>query len=48
MNTVFDYEYVCVQNLEGYDRIAQYYFRPGEYNSDNNDDGNSDGSDKEM
>jgi hypothetical protein len=20
---------VCVENLEGYDRIAQYYFRPG-------------------
>ncbi len=23
-----------VVNLEGYDRIAQYYFRPGEYDSD--------------
>ena len=48
INTVFEYEYVCIHNLEGYDRIAQYYFRPGEYNSDDNDDGNSDGSDKEM
>jgi len=50
INTVFDSEYVRIHNLEleGYDRIAQYYFRPGEYNSDNNDDGNSDGSDEEM
>jgi hypothetical protein len=43
INTVFDLEYVRIQNLEGYYRITQYYFRPGEYNSD--DDGNnSDGS----
>jgi len=48
INTVFDSEYVRIHNLEGYDRIAQYYFRPGEYNSDNNDDGNSDGSVEEM
>ena len=49
INTVFDSEYVCIQNLEGYDTIAQYYFRPGEYNSNDNDDSNSDGSrDKEM
>ena len=46
INTKFDSEYVRIQNLEGYDRIAQYYFRPGEYNSD--DDGNSDGSDKDI
>jgi hypothetical protein len=42
INTVFDSEYVHIHNLEGYDRIAQYYFRPGEYNSDDNDDGDSD------
>jgi len=48
INTVFDSEYVRIHNLEGYDRIAQYYFTPGEYNSDDNDDGNSDGSDEEM
>jgi hypothetical protein len=42
INTVFDSEYVRIHNLEGYDRIAQYYFRPGEYNSDDNDDGDSD------
>jgi hypothetical protein len=46
INTVFDSEYVRIQNLEGYDRIAQYYFRPGEYNSD--DDVNSDGSDEDI
>ena len=48
ISTVFDSKYVHIQNLEVYDRIAQYYFRPGEYNSDDNDDGNSDGSDKQM
>ena len=42
INTVFDSEYVRIHNLEGYDRIAQYYFRPGEYNSDDNDNGDSD------
>jgi hypothetical protein len=45
INTVFDLEYVRIQNLEGYDRIAQYYFRPGEYNSD--DDGNNSGGSDE-
>ena len=34
INTVFDPEYVRIQNLNGYDRIAQYYFRPGDYNTD--------------
>jgi len=49
INTVFDSEYVRIHNLERYDRITQYYFRPpGEYHSDDNDDGNSDGSDEEM
>jgi hypothetical protein len=48
ISTVFDSEYVHLKNLEGYDRIAQYYFRPCEYNSDDNEDGNSVGSDEEM
>ncbi len=48
IKTVFDSEYVRIHNLEGYDRIAQYNFRPGEYNSNDNDNGNSDGSDEEM
>jgi hypothetical protein len=40
INTVFDPEYVCVQNLDGYDRIAWYYFYPGDYDSNDNGDGN--------
>jgi len=31
---VFDPEYARIQNIEGYDRIAQYYFRPGDYDSE--------------
>jgi hypothetical protein len=34
IKSVIDPEYVRVENLEGYDRIAQYYFRPGEYDSE--------------
>ena len=34
IKTVFDREYVRCENLHGYDRIAQYYFRPGDYDSD--------------
>ena len=34
IQTVFDAEYVRIENLQGYDRIAQYYFRPGEYDSE--------------
>ncbi len=30
--TVFNKEYVWCKNLHGYDRIAQYYFHPGDYN----------------
>jgi hypothetical protein len=41
INTVFDPEYVRVQNLYGHDRIAQYYFRPGGYDSNDDGDGNS-------
>ncbi len=32
--TVFDLEYERVVKLEGYDRISQYYYCPGDYNSD--------------
>ncbi len=44
INTVFDPEYVWIQNLHGYDRIAQYYFRPGDYHSNNDNDDNDDAS----
>ena len=40
IKTVFDPEYARIENLQGYDRIAQYYFRPGDYDSDVDDDGN--------
>jgi hypothetical protein len=33
IKTVFDREYVRCKNLHGYDRIAQYYFCPGDCNS---------------
>jgi hypothetical protein len=33
IKTVFDSEYVRCKKLHGYDRIAQYYFRPGDYDS---------------
>ena len=32
--TVFDPEYARIESLQGYDCIARYYFRPGEYDSD--------------
>jgi hypothetical protein len=43
-------EYARVVNLEGYDRISQYYFRPGDYNTDSNEEDNSsgDGEDGEV
>ena len=47
IQTVFDSEYVHVQSLHGYDRIAQYYFRPGEYDSDDDNDDNSNSSDND-
>ena len=37
IKTVFDPEYVRIESLQGYDRIAQYYFRPGEYDSDDDE-----------
>jgi hypothetical protein len=45
INTVFDPEYVWIQNFEGYDRIAHYYFRPGNYNTDKKDNGDSSDND---
>ncbi len=38
INTVFDPENVRIQNLNGYNRIAQYYFCPGDYNTDDDSD----------
>ena len=38
IKTVFDPEYERIHNLEGYDRIRQYYFQPGEYDTDDDDD----------
>ncbi len=40
-------EYERVENLQGYNQIAQYYFHPGEYNNEvdgeaDDDDGGSD------
>jgi hypothetical protein len=45
IESVFDPEYVRIENLHGYDQIAQYYFHPGDYNSDV--DRSGDGSDDE-
>ena len=44
---MFDPEYVCVANLHGYDRIAQYYFRPGEYDSEVDGDDDTSSNDDE-
>ncbi len=38
IKTVFDPEYERIQTLRGYDRIWQYYFEPGDYNTDDEDD----------
>ena len=44
IQTVFDPEYVWCENLHGYDCISQYYFCPGEYDSEIDGDGSeSDG-----
>ena len=37
IKTVFDPEYERYINLEGYDRIGQYYLRPEDFNADNDD-----------
>jgi hypothetical protein len=48
IQTVFLPEYVRIENLQGYDRIAQYYFGPGDYNSNVDGDGSdSDGESDE-
>ncbi len=39
IKTVFNPEYERIHALEGYDRIRQYYFQPGEYDTNDNDDG---------
>ena len=38
IKTVFDPEYVRIENLQAYDQIAQYYFCPGDYDSKVNGD----------
>ena len=50
ISTVFDPEYEQVINLEGYDRVWQYYLRPGDYETDDDDneiDDEDDGIDGE-
>ena len=34
IKSVFDPGYVCIENLGNYNRIAQYCFRPGKYDSE--------------
>ena len=36
-------EYERVENLQGYNQIAQYYFHPGEYNNEVDGEANDDG-----
>ena len=38
IKTVFDPEYEWIHVLEGYDHIRRYYFQPGKYDTDNDDD----------
>jgi hypothetical protein len=50
IKTVFEPEYERVANLEGYNRIAQYYFHPGDIDSEvdgSGGDSNNDDSDVE-
>ncbi len=50
IKTVFKAEYERIANLEGYDKIAQYYFCPGDYDSgvdESRGDSNDDDSDIE-
>ena len=35
---IFDLEAIVQCSLQGYDRIAQYYFRPGEYDTSDEDE----------
>jgi hypothetical protein len=39
IRTIFEPEYVRIKNLQGYDRIAQYYFCLGDYDSKDDRDG---------
>ncbi len=39
IRTVFEPGYVRIENLQGYDQIAQYYFCPGDYDSKVDEDG---------
>jgi hypothetical protein len=39
IQTVFLPKYFWVKNLQGYDQIAQYYFRPGDYDREVDKDG---------
>ena len=41
IQSVFDPEYERSITLEGYDRIASYYLRPGDYATDNESNGNN-------
>ncbi len=47
IQTVFDAEYVRVENLQGYDQIAQYYFHPSEYNSEVDEEADDDDDDSD-
>ena len=38
ISTVFNPEYEQVINLDGYDRIRQYYLQPGDYETDDDED----------
>jgi hypothetical protein len=46
IQTVFLLEYIGVENVQGYNQIAQYYFWPGDYDSKVDKDGS--GSDGES
>jgi hypothetical protein len=49
LGTVSKPEYVRVENLKGYIRIAQYYFRPGDYDSEvDGSGGDSDVNDSDV
>ena len=49
IKSVFDPEYARSESLEGYDRISQYYYHPGDYDSEVDGEGsdNDDMSDIE-
>jgi hypothetical protein len=47
IKTVFDPEYTRILNHEGYERIAQYYFCPGDYDSKVDGSGSDSGNNNE-